>query len=136
MALPLLGLLTGPIINAVSSIISETVTDKDKANELKAQVAARIKELEMTELKGAVQIITAEASGNWLQKSWRPLLMLTIVAIVANNYLFAPYLVAFGVTAPVLELPDSLFNLMTLGVGGYIAGRSIEKTAEVWKKGN
>ena len=134
MALPLLGLITGPIIKGITDLISESITDKDKANELKAQVVQRMHQIEVAELQGAVKIITAEASGNWLQKSWRPLLMLTIVAIVANNYLFAPYLVAFGVQAPVLDLPSNLFDLMTLGVGGYIGGRSAEKVAQIWKE--
>lgn len=134
MALPLLGLITGPIIKGVTDLISESITDKDKANEIKSKVVERVHEIERAELQGAVKIITAEASGNWLQKSWRPLLMLTIVAIVANNYLFAPYLVAFGVEAPVLDLPADLFNLMTLGVGGYIGGRSAEKVAQIWKE--
>ena len=130
----MLGLITGPIIKGITDLISESITDKDKANELKAQVVQRMHQIEVAELQGAVKIITAEASGNWLQKSWRPLLMLTIVAIVANNYLFAPYLVAFGVQAPVLDLPSNLFDLMTLGVGGYIGGRSAEKVAQIWKE--
>ena len=77
----------------------------------------------------------AEAKGeSWLQRNWRPILMLTIVAIVANNYLIYPYLSLFTEKAMVLELPERLWNLMTLGVGGYIAGRSAEKIIDRWKK--
>ena len=55
--------------------------------------------------------------------------MTVIVAIVANNYLLAPYLDAMFGAGLQLELPEQLWNLMTMGVGGYIAGRSGEKIA-------
>lgn len=59
--------------------------------------------------------------------------MLTIVGIVANNYLIYPYLILFGMQAIPLALPDRLWDLMTLGVGGYVAGRTGEKLMETWK---
>ena len=57
----------------------------------------------------------------------------TRVGIVANNYLIYPYLALLGIQATPLELPDKLWNLMTLGVGGYVAGRTGEKIIETWK---
>lgn len=81
------------------------------------------------------QIIVAEATGqSWLQRNWRPMLMLSIVAIVVNNYILVPYMQLFGLPVTILELPEKLWNLMTLGVGGYIAGRTGEKMIETWKK--
>jgi hypothetical protein len=59
--------------------------------------------------------------------------MLTIVGIVANNYLLVPYMQMIGAQAVMLDLPERLWNLMTLGVGGYIAGRTGEKIIETWK---
>jgi len=88
----------------------------------------------LSTLQGQVQVLTMEMQGNWLQKSWRPILMLSIVAIVVNNYILVPYLGLFGIPVVVLDLPEKLWNLMTLGVGGYIAGRSGEKIVGVWKK--
>ena len=60
--------------------------------------------------------------------------MVSITAIVVNNYILVPYLQLFGLPAQILELPDKLWNLMTLGVTGYIAGRSGEKIVELWRK--
>jgi hypothetical protein len=59
--------------------------------------------------------------------------MLSIVAIIANNYLIFPYLSLFTDKAVILELPEKLYNLMTVGVGGYIVGRSAEKGLKIWK---
>jgi len=80
-------------------------------------------------------IIIAEAQGkSWLQRNWRPLLMLCIIGIVANNYILFPYLNLFFKKAIVLSLPDHLWSLLKIGVGGYIVGRSAEKVTEVLKK--
>ena len=80
------------------------------------------------------QVLIAEITGeSWLQQNWRPILMLVIVAIVANNYIIVPYLQLFSLPAKVLELPEKLWNLMTLGVSGYIVGRSAEKITDLVK---
>ncbi len=46
----------------------------------------------------------------------------------------ALYLV-MGLHAPQLALPPELWNLMTLGVSGYIGGRSVEEAVSAWKGG-
>lgn len=121
----------------VGKVIDRAVPDKAQAEELRAKLTLELLSSANTELQGAVDIIKAEAGGeSWLQRNWRPILMLTIVAIVANNYLVAPYLNAMlGAGAvPVLDLPERLWNLMTLGVGGYVGGRTVEKVAAIWKQ--
>lgn len=133
MALPILTAIAGPIVKGLFGIIDQAVEDKDAANKIKAEIANRQQELMQTELKGAIDIILAEARGNWIQRSWRPVLMLVIVAIVANNYLIVPWLEIFGAPVAVLDLPAKLYDLMLVGVGGYIAGRSGEKMVEKWK---
>jgi len=75
-------------------------------------------------------IVLAEIQGkSWLQRNWRPLLMSVIIVIVANNYILFPYASIFTDKVTILVLPDKLWNLMTIGVGGYIGGRSLEKIA-------
>ena len=136
--LPVIATIAGAFINKAAEIIQEKVEDKDKANELIAELQKQILLMQDRELEQRAKIILAEAQGeSWLQRNWRPILMLTIVAIVANNYIVAPYINAiFGKgTAPFLELPQRLWDLMTLGVGGYIVGRSGEKIARVIKQG-
>ena len=70
-------------------------------------------------------IIIAEAKGNWLQRSWRPILMLSFGFIVIYNKFAAPL---FGWTIPVLE--GEFWTLLQIGIGGYVVGRSAEKIAD------
>jgi len=60
--------------------------------------------------------------------------MLTIVAIVANNYIFFPYASFFTAKVTMLVLPEHLWSLLKIGVGGYIVSRGAEKVATTLKK--
>lgn len=135
----LISSILGTVAEPVFNVIDKAVTDKDEANRLKADIRHRLIDQKDAALQAQMKVILAEATGeSWLQRNWRPLLMTVIVAIIANNYLLAPYLGAmFGVGLQ-LELPEHMWNLMTLGVGGYIAGRSGEKIAGTikGKRGN
>ena len=127
--------VAGPVVKGLFNIIDQTVEDKDQAARIKANIASQQNELIQTELKGAIDIILAEAKGNWLQKSWRPLLMMAVMAIVVNNYILFPYLSMWTEKVVVLELPGGLWTLLTTGVGGYVVGRSGEKIAQSIKNG-
>lgn len=127
MAIPLIGQILGPVLG----VVDKAVKDKDLAAQLKNSITEQVLSNEQELIKQQGEIVKAEAQGeSWLQRNWRPILMLSIVAIVVNNYLLAPYLAAFGVTNVVLELPEELFTLMSIGVGGYVVGRSGEKIAK------
>lgn len=127
-----LGVITGPLFE----VIDKAVTDKDERNRLKAQIQSQLIDSENSIVKAQMEIILAEAGGeSWLQRNWRPLLMLVIIAIVANNYLIAPYLGAMFGVGLTLPLPDALWDLMTLGVGGYVASRGVEKSIQGWQQG-
>lgn len=82
------------------------------------------------ELEERVKVVVAEAqSQSWLANSWRPITMLCFVGIIVNNYVLFPYLKLFGVGAVILELPGSVWDIVQVGIGGYVVGRSVEKTA-------
>jgi hypothetical protein len=133
-ALPLIGKIVAPLLGKVFDVVDELVEDKDLAAQIKAQIQMRSMEIShqefMSSLKEQADIIKTEATGHsWMQRNWRPILMLTIVAIVANNYVVYPYLSMFTDKATMLQLPDQMWTLMVVGVGGYIGGRTVEKSA-------
>lgn len=119
------------ISNAVKSIfgiVDKAVVDKDKAKELKSEIENKIWDLSKDIKQAQKEIILAEIKGSWMQKNWRPILMFTIILVIFNNYFFAPYCQAFlSDKFPIIELPDKMWTLLTIGVGGYVAGRSFEK---------
>lgn len=69
------------------------------------------------------EVILAEAKGSWLQRSWRPILMLTFGCILVSKW--------FGWTDA--NIPEALelelMSIVKIGLGGYVVGRSAEKIA-------
>lgn len=67
-------------------------------------------------------IITAEAnSESWITRSWRPLAMVSFLVLI--------YLYFFGIVPENVDkhVIDRLFDLITIGISGYIPARTIEK---------
>lgn len=134
--------LIGKIFGKVAASGASTVMDSigntaiklrsaitgDLPPEKKAELEEILIDLDKIKTDAKANIIMAEANGrSWLQRNWRPILMLVITIIIANNYIFFPYASIFTDKVAMLDLPDKLWTLMTVGVGGYIAGRTIEK---------
>ncbi len=77
-------------------------------------------------LESQSKIVESETKGeSWLQRNWRPMLMVICMFIMLNNYVLVPY---FNI--PVATLDDHIWRLMEMGVTGYVAGRSLEKISE------
>ena len=133
--LPVLGPLVGDV---VKRILPE---DKDKRMEIERELNMAIMQNGAAIEHAAASVIIAEAeSEHKITATWRPILMLTITAIVGWNYLFAPLVelavrMFAGDQIPLsIPLPEELWNLLMIGVGGYVVGRSGEKIAKNIKK--
>lgn len=126
----------GAVVSPILDIVDKSVADKDEAARLKADITKLLITERSSSLDARMKVVLAEANGeSWLQRNWRPILMLVIVAIVANNYLVAPYLGAMFGIGLTLPLPSALWDLMTLGVGGYIATQGVREGVSSWQQG-
>lgn len=129
--LPLLGALTPIISKVLDRILPE---DSEKRREAEMQMNAALLENAHQLESAAAGIIEAEArSDHKITSQWRPLLMLSFTAIIVNNYILAPYLQALFGFSVILDLPDHMWQLLNIGVGGYVIGRSGEKMTRNWK---
>lgn len=115
----LLQALIGPVIELVGRFIP----DPQKKAEMQLEVMRMAQAGELAQLNAAVQVIVAEASGNWLQRSWRPLMMLFFAGLVGARW--------FGYSAPNMSEAEimELWAIVKIGIGGYTIGRSVEKIA-------
>jgi hypothetical protein len=128
-------LLKGPIagiVEGIGSVLGKFVTDPNA--KLQAQLELSKLEMEFREkvlaadveyAKAQAGVITTEAgSKNWLASSWRPILMLTFTYIILHNYVLAPLF-----HAPAVAIPADMWELLRIGMGGYVVGRTVEKVA-------
>lgn len=120
---PLLG-------DVVKSLFPDKEAQQKAQNEITALLIQRQAEIE----NAAAKVVTAEASSShWLAANWRPLLMLTFGGLIVARW--------FGWAAPNLSEAEylALWNIVELGIGGYVIGRSAEKilpqVAQSLKKG-
>jgi len=123
-----LGEVGGIFTSIREAITGEKIQDPTK-------ILEQVARLEQEFLKTQGRIIEAEAkSEHMLTSTWRPITMLTFVFIIANNYIIAPYASAlFGTDIPTLELTKDMWDLVTVGLGGYVVSRGAEKVAQSWK---
>jgi hypothetical protein len=81
-------------------------------------------------------VVLSEArSSHWLTRSWRPMLMLLFMALLAIYGVLLPTLDLIAAhpvtfTPRWRDLPPEFWNLLTVGLGGYVGGRSLEKIAD------
>lgn len=136
-----IGALLQTALGPVTDLVDKLHTSQEERGALRLQLleaqltlAQKLLENEVQLAESKAKVITAEATGqSWLQRNWRPLLMVTFGMIVAWNYIVVDLLTwvlaLVGVQSlpPRLEVPEGMWTLLTIGIGGYIAGRSAEK---------
>ena len=92
-----------------------------RKKQIEADLVAAIARQEEALSQSQSSIIQAEAQGNWLQRSWRPIVMLVFSSVVL-----------LGIFTP-LPLPDNgsrFWDLLEIGLGGYVVGRSFESVSQ------
>jgi hypothetical protein len=128
--------LAAALIPALGKLLERAIPDAEARARAQAELTQSLLAGDIKELEAAASVIRAEAEGeSWLQRNWRPLLMCVFGAIVANNYVVAPYMQALFSFSVELAVPEPMWELLKLGVGGYILGRSSEKAIRAWRDG-
>lgn len=111
-----------PLLEIGSKVFEKVFPDPAKADEAKLKLLEMSQNGELQELAARANIVKAEAeSENWLVSSWRPILMLTFGGLIVARW--------FGWAAPNLSEAEyiQLWNIVELGIGGYVVGRTAEK---------
>ena len=114
----------GKILEPVTGLVDKLHTSDDERLEAKAvllqlQTALMTQTLDYEKQLANAQrdIIVSEAQANsWLTRTWRPITMLTLVALVVVAQFTE------------MEIPPDLWFVIKLGLGGYVGGRSVEKS--------
>jgi hypothetical protein len=112
----------GGLVKPVTSLIDALHTsDKERGEIVNAltilenQISEKLLDYEARVLEARASIINAEAKGeSWIQRSWRPVTMLTFLVLIVLD--------SFGWLAN--PIADEMWGLLKIGIGGYIIGRS------------
>jgi hypothetical protein len=129
----LLDLLGDPLSNltkGIGDIIGKFVTDPNQklqasmdVAKLQEQFQEKLVDADIAFANAQRDVIVAEAkSESWMARNWRPMIMLMFGYIIFHNFIIAQLF-----SLKTLPVPDDLWALMKLGIGGYVIGRSAEK---------
>jgi len=113
----------GGIVKPIAGLIDELHTSDDEKLQAKAilmklenDITLRCLDYEQKIIEVQGSIIVAEAqSKSWITRSWRPITMLTFVFLIVYS------------TFTGMVIPEDLWTVIKLGLGGYVIGRSAEK---------
>jgi|TARA_R110002020_G_scaffold161365_3_gene346480 hypothetical protein len=118
--------LLAPILGKVlDRVIPDKAGQQKAMQELNKALVTHSADIE----KAAASVVIAEAKGEgWLQRNWRPLTMLSFLGLL--------FLYWFGVHPENLsdQVVMKLFDLLQIGIGGYIISRGAEKGIKTWKE--
>jgi len=130
-------LLGAGLGTAVDNVLGRFFEDKDQAAKAAQELRIAMLEHEQIANQLARDVVVAEAkSEHWVTSAWRPVVMLMFAVMIGNNYIIAPYLDAILGTSVMFDMPEQAWSLLSVGLGGYVLGRSGEKIAgELRKKG-
>ena len=116
--LGILGKVAGGVADRIFPDPEQELKRIELQQALQAAVLERTSEIE----RAAADVVRAEAQGqSWLQRTWRPITMLVFVGLIVARWL--------GWSAPNLGEAEvlKLWDIVEIGLGGYVIGRSAEK---------
>ncbi len=118
-----IGALIPVLAPILVDIVRKVIPDKDAAAKAEQEAYRALSDRSADLEQAAASIINTEAaSKHWLAANWRPVLMLTFGSLIVARW--------FGWAAPNLSESEylALWDIVELGIGGYVIGRSAEKT--------
>jgi len=110
------------LIPIVGSVLDKILPDPQAAADAKLKMLELAQKGELADLTARAEIVKTEAaSQSWLASSWRPITMLTFTGLIVARW--------FGWSAPNLSVEEyiKLWDIVELGLGGSVIGRSFEK---------
>lgn len=116
------------LIDNLHTSAEEKLTLRNELAQIEGATTLKIIEYEGKLLEARSKIIVSESQSDlWIVKAWRPMTMLTFVSIVVM------YWFGYQPENMTQESIDNIFLLIQIGLGGYIAGRSVEKAVKTFK---
>ncbi len=121
------------LVDNLHTSTEEKLALQNEFTKLRNEASAKLLDYESKLIESKSKIIMAEAQGqSWIQRNWRPCMMIFFAFLLGSYW--------YGYTPKNMgqETVNNLFELLKLGIGGYIVGRSAEKIVpkigEVFKK--
>ena len=113
------------LVGPVSGLLDKFVEDKDEKAKLAHEIATMGEKHHQEQVLAQLEILKADAKGNWFQASWRPLIGWICGISLGVNYLISPICAGFNIDIPQADM--SVMMPLLLGMLGISGLRSFDK---------
>lgn len=113
------------LIAPASKLLDKFIEDKDQKNKLAFQLATMADNHAQELALQQIEVLKADAKGNWFQASWRPLIGWICGLSLGINYMVSPICAGFGITIPQADM--SVMMPLLFGMLGLAGMRSYDK---------
>jgi len=110
-------------MRGVSEVLSAHVRNEGRRDAIALEIEKLAHEHVSQIVNARTKIVLEEMRGNWLQRSWRPVLMFVLMLLLINDYLIFPWYsqIVHG-TFDTLEFPALFWYVILLTMVGSVGG--------------
>ena len=113
------------LIGPVTGLLDKFIPDADQKAKLAHDIATMSEKHAQELALAQIEVLKADAQGNWFQSSWRPLIGWICGLSMGINYMVSPIMAGFGVTIPQADM--SVMMPLMFGMLGISGMRSYDK---------
>ena len=105
------------VIREIGDIVNRLSVSSKEKQKIQEEIQALVYRYKGELVREQSAAVGEEIRGNWLQKSWRPIVMLLLTLVI---------LCGVFTGSSVLADTSRFWDLLEIGIGGYVIGRSGE----------
>ena len=105
------------VIREIGDIVNRLSVSSKEKQKIREEIQSLVYRYKSELVREQSSAVGEEARGNWLQRSWRPIVMLAFALVILSGMFMESTL---------LSDSSRLWDLLEIGVGGYVIGRSGE----------
>ena len=109
------------VIREIGDIVNRLSVSSKEKQKIQEEIQSLVYRYKSELVREQAAAVGEEARGNWLQRSWRPIVMLAFASVILSGMF---------VESTLLSDSSRLWDLLEIGLGGYVIGRSGEKVTE------
>ena len=109
------------VIREIGDIVNRLSVSSKEKQKIQEEIQSLVYRYKSELVREQSAAVGEEARGNWLQRSWRPIVMLAFALVILSGMFMESTL---------LSDSSRLWDLLEIGLGGYVIGRSGEKVTD------
>ena len=124
------------VVNTIGTTLDNLITSDSERLKAKEAISSIVLDNLTKITEQQKEVLVTELQGTKLQRNWRPILMLSFGVIVVSNFFVLPLINVFLQSPELTQFitdfgnQESFWELLKLGMGGYVIGRSVEKVSD------